>query len=148
MRSIFSSLAFFSVLTLQAAPHQQGIESVKQFAATHFDRLSCTQVAASGNSKTVTIELNGVPKRGAAATLDAATLLRDVFATSSGTEFRWDHASTLKGRSLAVYNFGYQVNGKTRAGSIFADEKTGAISRITIRGAEAPAHLFCSSQSR
>jgi hypothetical protein len=49
---------------------------------------------------------------------------------------------------MAVYNYSFQINGKTRAGSIFADETTGAISRITFRGADRPAHLFCSPQTR
>lgn len=159
MRSFASSLALVCAVSLYAespklappdsAREQQTLDNIKQFAATHLDRsanLSCTQVGAPSSSKTITIEL--APSRhGTASSVDAAGLLEDVFAPSSATEFQWDHWSNGKGKTEAVYRYSSRANGKTRAGLIFADE-TGAISRITFRGAEAPAHLFCSAKSR
>jgi hypothetical protein len=151
------SLAFLLTLSLYAesptklAPPEQTLDNIKQFAATHLDRrenLSCVQVGAPSSSKTVTVEFSALPAHGIPSDVDAGGLLEDVFAPSSATEFHWDHWATLKGKPLAVYNYSFQINGKTHAGSIFADENTGAISRITFRGAAAPAHLFCSTRSR
>ena len=153
------SLALFLALSLHAesrlappdsAREQQTLDSIKQFALTHLDRganLSCSQVGAPASSKTITVEL--VPTHhGAASSIDAGGLFEDVFAVSSATEFQWDHWSNVKGKTEAVYRYSSRVNGKTHAGLIFADEPTGAISRITFRGADAPAHLFCSANSR
>ena len=159
MRSLASSLAFFCALSLHAespklAPpdpqrEQQNLDNIKQFALTHLDRsanLSCTQIGAPASSKTITIEL-APARHGTASTIDAGSLLDDVFAASSATEFQWDHWSNVKGKTEAVYRYSSRANGKTRAGLIFAGE-SGAISRITFRGADAPAHLFCSAKSR
>ena len=152
------SLALIFVLSLHAeskiAPpdsvrERQTLDNIKQFASTHLDRsanLSCTQIGAPASSKTITIEL-AATRHGTPSAIDASGLLEDVFAPSSATEFQWDHWSNVKGKTEAVYRYSSRANGKTRAGLIFADE-TGAISRITFRGAEAPAHLFCSANSR
>jgi hypothetical protein len=155
------SLALIFVLALHAESkltppdsvrELQTLDNIKQFALTHLDRsanLSCTQIGAPSSSKTITIEL--APSRhGTRSGIDAASLLEDVFAPSSATEFQWDHWSNVKGKTEAVYRYSSRANGKTRAGLIFADE-TGAISRIifrgaaAFRGADAPAHLFCSA---
>jgi hypothetical protein len=159
MRSLASSLAFFCALSLYAespklappdpAREQQTLDNIKQFALTHLDRsanLSCTEIGAPASSKTITIEL-APARHGNPSGIDAASLLDDVFAPSSATEFQWDHWSNVKGKTEAVYRYSSRVAGKTRAGLIFADEN-GAISRVTFRGAEAPAHLFCSGNSR
>jgi hypothetical protein len=159
MRSLASSLAFLCALSLHAespklappdpAREQQTLDNMKQFALTHLDRsanLSCTQVGAPASSKTITIEL-APTHHGTASSIDAGALLEDVFAPSSSTEFQWDHWSNVRGKTETVYRYSSRVAGKTRAGLIFADEN-GAISRITFRGADAPAHLFCSANSR
>jgi hypothetical protein len=108
--------------------------------------LACTQIGAPASSKTITIEL-APTRHGTPSGIDAGGLLADVFAPSSATEFQWDHWSNVRGKTEAVYRYSSRANGKTRAGLIFADE-TGAISRITFRGADASAHLFCSANSR
>ena len=154
------SLALIFVLSLHAespkltppdsAREQQTLDNIKQFALTHLDRgtnLSCTQVGTPASSKTITVEL-APARHGTPSSIDAAGLFEDVFAPSSATEFQWDHWSSVKGKTEAVYRYSSRANGKTRAGLIFADETTGAISRITFRGADAPAHLFCSANSR
>lgn len=154
------SLALFFVLSLHAetpklappdpAREQQTLDNIKQFAFTHLDRsvnLSCTQLGSPSSSKTITVEF-APATHGTVSNIDAAGLLENVFAVSSATEFQWDHWSNLKGRTEAVYRYSNHVAGKTHAGLIFADEATGAISRITFRGADAPAHLFCSANSR
>jgi hypothetical protein len=159
MRSLASSLAFLCALSLHAespklappdpAREQQTLDNIKQFALTHLDRsanLSCTQVGAPSSSNTITIEL-APARHGTASNIDAPGLLENVFAPSSATEFQWDHWSNIKGKTEAVYRYSGRVAGKTRAGLIFADEN-GAISRMTFRAAGAPAHLFCSSNSR
>jgi hypothetical protein len=157
MRSIVSSLAFFCALGLHAesprvAPpdsdrQERTLHNIKQFASAQVDRLSCTQIASPGSAKTITVEFSGA-RRGTPSSIETGSLLQEVFAPSSQTEFHWDHWGTINGKAMAVYNYSFQVNGKTRAGSIFADENSGAIARITFRGADAPAHLFCSAQSR
>jgi hypothetical protein len=159
------SLALIFVLALHAESkltppdsvrELQTLDNIKQFALTHLDRsanLSCTQIGAPASSKTITIELAANRPQvthGTPSAIDASGLLEDVFAPSSATEFQWDHWSNVKGKTEAVYRYSSRANGKTRAGLIFADE-TGAISRITFRGAaafrgaDAPAHLFCSA---
>jgi len=159
MRGLASSVAFFCVLSLHGespklappdpAREQQTLDNLKRFALTHLDRnanLSCTQIGAPASSKTITVEL--VPARhGNPSTVDAAGLLEAVFVPSSATEFQWDHWSNVKGKTESVYRYSSRANGKTRAGMIFADEN-GVISRITFRGADAAAHLFCSANSR
>jgi hypothetical protein len=89
-----------------------------------------------------------VRHHGAASTVDFLGLLQNLFDASSETQFHWNQWATVNGKTMAVFNYGFQLNGKTHAGLIFADENTGAISRITFRGTDAPAHLFCSPQSR
>ena len=152
------SLALIFVLSLHAESRltppdsvreRQTLDNIKQFALTHLDRgatLSCTQIGTPASSRTITIEL-APNQHGALSAIDAGSLLEDVFAPSSGTEFQWDHWSNAKGKIEAVYRYSSRAHGKTRAGLIFADE-SGAISRITFRGADAPAHLFCSANSR
>jgi hypothetical protein len=163
MRSIASSLAFFCALALQAqdpnhemvrpapARQEQTLESIKQFASTHLDRyanLACVQVGSPDNTKTMTIEFSDAAHRGAPSNVDTGNLIQDIFAVSSGTEFYWSHSATLNGKILAVYNYSFRIGGQTHAGSIFADSTTGAITRITSRGADAAAHLFCTPQTR
>jgi hypothetical protein len=158
MRSLASSLAFFSALSLKAQPPKiappqpQTLENIKQFAAAHFDpreSLSCNQVEPQSNSKTVTIEMidPSMPLHGTPSSIDTVGLFENVFSVSSNTDFEWDHWGTLRGKKLAVYRYSNQINGKTHAGLIYADENTGAISRITFRGTET-AHLFCTPHSR
>jgi hypothetical protein len=161
MRCLASSLAFFCALSLHAespklappdpAQEQQTLDNIKQFAITHLDRnanLSCTQIGAPSSSKVITIELSAGPAhRGTASAIDTGVLLEDVFATSNGTEFQFDHWGTIRGKQMAAYRYSNHLNGKTHAGLVYADEN-GAISRITFRGADAPAHLFCSANSR
>ena len=161
MRCLASSVAFLFALSLHAespklsppdaARQQQTLDNIKQFALTHLDRstnLACTQVGSPANSKTITIELSaGAAHRGTASGIDTSALLENVFAASNGTEFQFDHWGTIRGKQLAAYRYSNRVNGRTHAGLVYADE-TGDISRITFRDANAPAHLFCSANSR
>jgi hypothetical protein len=157
MRSLALFLAVFYSFTLHAesskpAPDQQTLESIKQFALTHLDRsagLSCTQAGSPSSSRTITIELSETPKHhGTDSSIDAGALFEHVFAPSGRTEFQFDHWAAIHGKNEAVYRYSNHNNGKTHAGLIYADETTGAISRITFRGADTAAHLFCSAQSR
>jgi len=94
------------------------------------------------------VEFGETPHRGAEANTVTAALVEDVFAPSSAAEFRWDHWAAVNGKTLAVFAYSFVMNGKTHAGTVFADESTGAIARMTFRGVEAPAHLFCSASPR
>jgi hypothetical protein len=156
MRSFASSLAFFCALSLHAdvrkpAPPDSTIDNIRQFAEVHLNRstnLSCTQMGSPASSGTVTIELSETtPHHGAASNVDTGALFEGVFAASNATEFQFDHWGTVAGKVLAIYRYSNHVNGKTHAGLIYADETTGAISRITFRGVAA-AHLSCSANSR
>jgi len=136
------------------APAQpQTLENIKQFAAAHLDpreTFSCTELEPQANSKTVTIEMTdpSTPRHGTPSNFDTGGLLENVFSVSNNTDFEWDHWGMLRGKKVAVYRYSNQINGKTHAGLIYADENTGAISRITFRGADTTAHLFCAAQSR
>jgi hypothetical protein len=132
-----------------AARQEQTINNVRQFASSHLDRhanLSCAQVATTASTKTITVEFTDVAHRGTPSSLDATGMIQDVLAISSGTDFEFDHYGTIGGKPFAAYRYSFQTNGKTHAGLIYADEETGAISRVTFRGADQAAHLFCSSR--
>lgn len=159
MRSLASSLALCCTLSLQAQPPKlapaqpQTLENIKQFAAAHFDpreSLSCTQLAPQSISRTVTVEMidPSMPRHGTPSSIETGGLFENVFSVSSNTDFEWDHWGMLRGKKVAVFRYSNQINGKTHAGLIWADENTGAISRITFRGADATAHLFCTPHSR
>jgi len=159
MRSFASSLVFFSALSLYAqpprlpAPEPQALENLKQFAAAHFDSresLSCTQLEAGANTKTITVEFLDptAPHHGTPTSIDTASLFENVFAVSNNTGFQWNNWGTIRGKKVAVYRYSNQIQGKTHAGLVFADENTGAISRITFRGTDTTAHLFCTAASR
>lgn|SRR5487761_2033279 len=132
-----------------SARQEQTIANIRQYAAAHLNRdasLSCTQLPA--NVKTMTVEFDDSARRGAAPNTAMAGLVEEIFAPSSAAGFRWDHWANLNGKTLAVYAYSFTMNGKTRSGTVFADESTGAIARMTFRGVEAPAHLFCSARPR
>jgi hypothetical protein len=156
MRSLALSLVFLSSLALQAQPPRlarpepQTLESIKLFASAHLQDLSCNEVPQPGNSKSITIEMVDPtgPRHGTSSSIDTGSMFQDVFAVSSNTDFEFDHWGTLKGKRLAVYRYSNQINGKTHAGMVFADESTGAISRIIFRATDSAAHLFCTTQSR
>ncbi len=150
MRSLASSLAFLSALTLQAQPPEpRTLENIKQFAAARQD-LSCNEVVSPSNTRTITVEMidPSTPRHGTHSSIDTGNLFQDVFAVSSNTDFQWDHWGNLRGKKVAVYRYSNTINGKTHAGLVFADENTGAVSRITFRGTDTTAHLFCTAQSR
>jgi hypothetical protein len=150
MRSLASSLALFSALTLQAQPpNSRTLESIKQAAAVRQD-LSCNEVVSASNTRTITVEMIDptAPRHGTPSSIDTGNLFQDVFAVSSNTDFQWDHWGNLRGKKVAVYRYSNTINGKTHAGLVFADENTGAVSRITFRGTDTTAHLFCTAQSR
>jgi hypothetical protein len=149
MRSFTTSLIFLSALSLEAQPPEpRTLENIKQFAAAQ--NLSCNQVEPQSNTRTITIELvdPSTPRHGIPSGIDTDALFKDVFSVSSGTDFQWDHWGTIRGKKTAVYRYSNQINGKTHAGLVFADENTGAISRITFRGTDSTAHLFCTPHSR
>jgi hypothetical protein len=159
MRSLASSLALFCTLSLHgqparlAPPEPQALENIKQFAAAHFDareNLSCSQVALPSNTRTITLDFldPSTPHHGTASTVDTTSLLQDVFPISAGADFEFDRWALLRNKKVAVYRFSNRINGKTRAGLIYGDETTGAISRIMFRGTDETAQLFCSAQSR
>jgi hypothetical protein len=159
MRSLVSFLPFFCALSLGAqppklaAPEPQTLDNIKQFASTQLERpenLSCTQVPATVNSKTITVEFvdPSTPRHGTATSIDVGSLLQDVFPVAAGTGFQFDHWGTLRGKKLAVYRYSNQTGGRTHAGMVYGDENTGAISRITFRGTGQTAELFCRAQSR
>jgi hypothetical protein len=136
------------------APAQpQTLENMKRFASVHLDpreNLSCNQLEPQNSSKTVTIEMvdPSAPHHGTPSSVDTGALFENVFSVSSNTDFEWDHWGTLRGKKVAVYRYSNQINGKTHAGFVYADENTGAISRITFRGADTAAHLFCTAPTR
>jgi hypothetical protein len=163
MRGYASSLAFFCVVSLQAetpklpppdsARQAQALESIKRFALTRFaasSDISCQQVSFPGTAKAITMEFSAEPEThpGVPTKIDTVGMIQEIFAVSSATEFTWDHSASVGGRHVAAYRFSYLINGKAHAGTIYADENSGAVSRVTFRGAATPAHLFCSPQTR
>jgi hypothetical protein len=130
-----------------AAPDPRALENIKQFVAEH-EKLSCNQVEPPSNSKTITLEFldPSTPHHGTPSGIDTASLFQNVFPASNLTDFEFDHWATIRGKKLVAYRFSNVVNGKTHAGSVYADENTGAISRIIFRPADQTAHLFCTPQ--
>jgi hypothetical protein len=134
-----------------AARQQNDLTNIQLYVSQHFNRetkFNCAQTPDVSNSRTVTIELSigGAPHQGATTGVDTASLLQEVFAPSSGTVFEFDHYGNLQGQTMAVYRYSYTVNGSARAGTIFANETTGAVLRMTFRGTGTAAHLFCLAQ--
>jgi hypothetical protein len=132
-----------------ASRQEATISSIKEYAAGHLNRdtkLACSQ-AATGNTHTMTVEFTATPHRGIESGADTAAMIETVFSASSAAEFHFDHYGTIGGKRLAAYAYSFVSNGKTHAGSVYANEDTGEIVRMTFRG-EASAHLFCSSSSR
>lgn len=158
MRSLASFLTFLPLLAAESPvvippPQAQTLDSIKQFAAAHLDPREeryCAQVSDPINSKTITIELLDTTEhhRGTPSTINTGSLFDNVFAQSAGTDFEFDHWTTLKSKRMAVYRFSNRFNSQTHAGWIWADENTGAIARMMFRSAGTTAHLFCSAQTR
>lgn len=162
MRCFASSLTLLCALALHAETpaatrlsppdalrQEQTINNVRQFAAAHLDRhanLSCAQVSAP-QAKTVTVDFSATPHRGTPSNFEATAALEEVLAPATGANFEFDHFGTIGGKATAAYRYSYQLEGKTHAGMIYADENTGALARVTFRGS-VPAHLFCSANPR
>jgi hypothetical protein len=150
MRSL--ALALFSLSLLAqppklAPPQPQALENIKQFVAAH-EKFSCNQVEQPSNSKTITLEFldPSTPHHGTPSTIDTASLFQNVFPASNLTDFEFDHWATIRGKKLVSYRFSNSANGKTHAGSVYADENTGSISRIIFRATDQTAHLFCTAE--
>lgn len=89
---------------------------------------------------------------GAVSVGEFGSLMKGVFDTKSEAEFGWDHWATLRGKRMAVFNFfidsghssySIEYNREQRIitayrGLIYADEYTGAISRITFVAVDIP----------
>ena len=89
------------------------------------------------------------------------TLMRGIFESKSDTDFNWDHWASLRGRRMAVFNYfidsghssySIEYNGEQRIitaykGLVYADENTGAISRITFEAVDIPRSFPVNSAS-
>ena len=91
-------------------------------------------------------------KGGTVSTGEFGTLMRGIFEPRSETDFGWDHWASLRNKRMAVFNYfidsghsNYSIdyNGEQRIitaykGLVYADESTGAISRITFEAVDIP----------
>ncbi|MGH9581798.1 MAG: hypothetical protein ACRD4O_02540 [Bryobacteraceae bacterium] len=112
----------------------------------------------SVNGKLVNMGVNQAPNSGGAfSTGEFADLMRSIFDPSSQAEFGWDHWGTLRGQRMAVFNYfidsGHSSFSITYDGGapdaqriitaykglVYADQDTGAISRITFIAVDIPA---------
>jgi len=89
---------------------------------------------------------------GTVSTGEFGTLMRGIFEERSETQFGWDHWASIRGKRMAVFNYfidsghsDYSIdyNGEQRIitayrGLVYADEHTGAISRITFQAVDIP----------
>jgi hypothetical protein len=89
---------------------------------------------------------------GAVSVGEFGSLMKGVFDTKSEAEFGWDHWGTLRGKRAAVFNYfidsghssySIEYNREQRIitaykGLVYADEYTGAISRITFVAVDIP----------
>jgi hypothetical protein len=89
---------------------------------------------------------------GAVSVGEFGSLMKGIFDAKSEAEFGWDHWATLRGKRMAVFNFfidsghssySIEYNREQRIitaykGLVYADEYTGAISRITFVAVDIP----------
>jgi hypothetical protein len=89
---------------------------------------------------------------GAVSVGEFGSLMKGIFDSKSEAEFGWDHWATLRGKRMAVFNFfidsghssySIEYNREQRIitaykGLVYADEYTGAISRITFVAVDIP----------
>lgn len=90
---------------------------------------------------------------GAISSGEFGSLMREIFDPRSQAEFGWDHWGTIRGKLMAVYNY-YIDSGHSQysisdedtqqriitayKGLVYADQNTGAISRITFTAVDIP----------
>jgi hypothetical protein len=89
---------------------------------------------------------------GAVSVGEFGSLMKGIFDAKSEAEFGWDHWATLRGKRMAVFNYfidsghssySIEYNREQRIitayrGLVYADEYTGAISRITFTAVDIP----------
>jgi len=89
---------------------------------------------------------------GAVSNGEFGSLMREIFEPKSQAEFNWDHWGTIRGKLMAVYNYfidsghsQYSISYEDTQriitaykGLIYADQNTGAISRITFTAVDIP----------
>lgn len=89
---------------------------------------------------------------GAVSTGDFGSLMRGIFEAKSEAEFAWDHWATLRGKRMAVFNYfidsghsswwiTYERDQRiitAYKGLVYADENSGAISRIVFEAVDIP----------
>jgi hypothetical protein len=89
---------------------------------------------------------------GAVSSGEFGSLMREIFEPRSQAEFNWDHWGTIRGKLMAVYNYfidsghsQYSISYEDTQriitaykGLIYADQNTGAISRITFTAVDIP----------
>ena len=97
--------------------------------------------------------MDALEKRGGAVSNgEFASLMREIFDPKSQAEFNWDHWGTIRGKLMAVYSYfidsghsQYSISYEDTQriitaykGLIYADQNTGAISRITFTAVNIP----------
>ncbi|MBV9301351.1 MAG: hypothetical protein JOY62_18585 [Acidobacteriaceae bacterium] len=104
----------------------------------------------SVNNRTVDLKMEQLG--GAVSVGEFGSLMKGIFDSKSEAEFGWDHWATLRGKRMAVFNYfidsghsSYSIdyNREQRIitaykGLVYADEYTGAISRITFVAVDIP----------
>jgi hypothetical protein len=144
---------------LDSTQQRQVLDRIKKFAETYLVRISdvsCVrwETGIFAPSTNLVIDLADLTTARARAqgdrTLPTGTgvisdLFQDVFSSSSGTEFKWVRWANLRGKIVAVYSYLRPEGGsEARAGLIYADETTGDVSRIILRGTNTLSPLSCS----
>jgi hypothetical protein len=109
-------------------------------------------ISVNGKLMNVGFEDVNVKAGGAISTGEFGGMMRSIFEEKSQAEFNWDHWGTLRGKRMAVFNY-YITSGRSDyrityentqqiitayRGLIYADEYTGAISRITLTAVDIP----------
>ncbi len=110
----------------------------------------------SVGGKIVDADMGGIGGGGARSSGEFAGMMRSIFEPKSNTEFGWDHWASLRGRTMAVFNYfidsghsSYSISyGENRdddqriitayKGLVYADANTGEIDRITFTAVDIP----------
>lgn len=172
MGRLISSIVFCCALSLHAQPRrvtqvrppalpdptqqQHTVDRLKQFVGAFMEDLpnvTCVKQAIGildpVPRKAVVVDLTEAPERqGTPSNIEVEHLLQEVFSVSSGTEFKWERWATLRGKRRVVYSYIQQSDGRERYGVIYADEESGAISRIVFPATNEASHFFCSPQRK
>ena len=109
-------------------------------------------ISVNGKLTNVNFEEVGAKIGGATSTGEFGGMMRSIFEDRSQAQFAWERWATLRGKRMAVFNYSIESSHSdyhiryedtqqiitAYKGLVYADENTGAISRITLEAVNIP----------